>query len=99
MSNSTRTIIPGNFSVNVEHDPRLGYVVTVSKEIRGKTYCVRSIVSEYTYEAVPDALKEVLDRAIKTLDDEGKRNEIKEFNNPSFRRKDYVKQNQTVSST
>jgi len=84
----------GEYKIDMYYDEQLGYVLTVSRNVNGRTLCVRSINSQYVES--PEILQEVIKQAMHALDNEVKRTEIKEYMNPSFRRKDYDKQSQTI---
>jgi len=102
MSNpSTKPIVNTNLTedyiVNVAYNPsHHGYEVVVSRKINGNMYNVKTIITDYIYETVPSALTDVLNQAMIALNRAVKENMIKEFNNPSFRRKDYDREKQDV---
>jgi len=87
-----------NFKVDVKYDA-FGYVLTISKEINGKTYCVTIPVSDYIYKWDPNAMADGIKRGIVVLNQKAEETMIKEFNNPSFRRKDYDRKKQTIPSS
>lgn len=94
---STNTSITETCKVEITFDPNShGYVVLVSKEIYGKSYYVKSVLADYVYETMPSVVTELLEKAMKALNQLEKETMIKEFNNPSFRRKDDDRKNQTI---
>jgi len=88
-----------NFKVDVKHDAFGCILLTISKEINGKTYCVTIPVSDYLYKSDPNAMADGIKRGIVVLNQKAKETMIKEFNNPSFRRKDYDRKKQIIPSS
>jgi len=87
-----------NCKVDVKHDA-FGSLLTISKEINGKTYCVTIPVSDYLYKSDPNAMADGINRGILALNQKAKETMIKEFSNPSFRRKDYDRKKQIIPSS
>jgi len=78
------------------YDPKIGYTVDVSRQVNGQTYHVRTVVSDQMYHT-PQTMTDILTRAMLSLA-KVEENKIKEFPNPSFRRKDYVRKDQDVEN-
>ena len=94
LTNTNRT---KNYIINITYNPKLhGHEVTVLRDLNGSTYNVRTVITDLTYERIPCVFVDVLNRAMPALDQTVKENMIKEFNNPSFRRKDNDRENQKV---
>jgi len=94
LTNANRT---KNYIINITYNPKLhGHEVIVLRDLNGSTYNVRTVITDLTYERIPCVFVDVLNRAMPALDQTVKENMIKEFNNPSFRRKDNDRENQKV---
>ena len=94
LTNANRT---KNYIINITYNPKLrGHEVIVLRDLNGSTYNVRTVITDLTYERIPCVFVDALNRAMPALDQTVKENMIKEFNNPSFRRKDNDRENQKV---